>query len=140
MRIIFVLFIGLTLGACQHKQHSSATHNTNKYSVAGTNQTAVTGFLAQLKTAAKKNSASMFSKLISFPLRVNVHHRTVFVSKRRFNKQYKQIFTATLKKIILASDAGTLFVNSQGVMLGNGQIWVRPSGKAQSLKIFVINQ
>jgi thioredoxin:protein disulfide reductase len=112
------------------------------FSVAGTTSADATDFLAKLQSAVAKNNKQDAAKLVQFPLRINQHGKSSFVkSKAEFVANYRTIFTNKIQQVISKQQVQSLFVNSQGVMLGNGEVWARPAdpAKSQALKIIVIN-
>ena len=133
-----------TAASTQSADQSAPTKRLHdRFAVAGTNQHAVSQFLLQLQHACHLNSTKLILPLLATPLRINLNaqHHLLLTTTQSKLKQWQMLMNKGLKKIILQQDALHLFVNSQGVMLGNGAIWFRPSGpdQSQALQIFVIN-
>lgn len=76
-------------------------------------------FLASLQQAVKTGDKQAISQMVRYPLTTNAKIK----NSADFVKNYDQIFTSDVTKAILAQDPKTLFSNSQGVMIGSGQVW-----------------
>lgn len=82
-------------------------------------------FLDSLKKAVESDDKAYLSDVAQYPLRY-------FESKKRgsvrgpaqFSKKYKVIFTDKIKRAIENQQYQDLFVNSEGIMLGNGEVWI----------------
>lgn len=100
-------------------------------------------FLKSLQTAVAKDDAASVAKLARFPLRVNLPKKKVLKSPQ-FIAQYPSIITPKVKAAVLAQTAESLFRNSQGAMIGNGEIWfsgicLNKQCTEQATKIIAIN-
>jgi hypothetical protein len=93
-------------------------------------------FLKSLQRAVKHDNKIAIAKLIDYPLRVNGQKITVN-SIKDFRHHYSAILTAEIKQAILQQNPYTLFANSQGVMLGGGEVWLNMHNN--KLLITVIN-
>lgn len=63
--------------------------------------------------------------LMRYPLRVEVSGKSRKVADAAaFQRDYADIITADIARTIAAQSFDTVFVNQQGVMLGNGQVWI----------------
>jgi hypothetical protein len=142
LKKLFIIIIALGLSGCKKSVDRHATEPKINFAVAGTTQSAAKDFLARLQSAVTKNNKQDIAKLTQFPLRINQHGKSSFVkSKAEFIANYPTIFTKKIKQVIAKQQLQNLFVNSQGVMLGNGEVWARPAdpAKSQALKVIVIN-
>lgn len=86
---------------------------------------ALVSFVQSLQLAVKSDSPKQVAALVSFPLRVNGEagkHRKL--SAAQFEKEYAQVFTPAVKAAVLKQDPKTLFRNSSGAMIGDGQVWL----------------
>ena len=122
--------------------HRPPTTTYPAFDIAGTHLTDVTTFLSQIKQAVKAKNPQSITHLISFPLRVNQGSRlhTLIKTPLQFIKNYHQIFTAKIIRIIGQQEIEKLFVNSQGIMFGQGELWIRATDHSKyPLQIFVIN-
>ena len=62
---------------------------------------------------------------IQYPINVKINSElTQIKDKDDLINNYDQIFNADYKQLISNSPTKYLFVNYQGIMLGNGEIWV----------------
>ena len=110
--------------------------------IVGINEKEIVRFLGYLKRAIKENDKSAVSSLVSFPFKTFQKGKRVEVySKQTFLKHYDSIFNEKVKKAILDQTIKDLFINSKGVMIGNGELWfgkVLTDNKFQ-IKIIAIN-
>lgn len=113
-KIIYVTFIALCI------QNSSAQDLKSEY------QKFVKSFIANVKSNNKEEVAAF----ISFPLGREYPIPTV-KNKADFIKRYDQIFDATLKNEIIKSNPAKDWTEMgyQGIMLGQGDIWMDTNGK-----------
>ena len=62
---------------------------------------------------------------MSYPIGVNIHGReTVIKSAKAFVQHYDAIVTPAIAKAITEQTYGDLIVNYQGVMFGDGEVWM----------------
>lgn len=109
--------------------------------IAGVKVVEVRNFLDKLKEAVSKNDKQVVCALIHYPLRITGNS---IRNASNCRSQYKIIFN---KKVITAINHQRfedLFVNSQGVMIGDGEVWM--SGicndtecKKRDFKIITVN-
>lgn len=109
------------------------------YSVAGIDNPAlVTHCLTTLRQAVSGDDREGVAALVRFPIKATVDGRLRSVkNKAAFLVQYDAIMTEAVRAAILKPEHGQLFVNSQGVMLGDGQIWLGLVGR--SVRVIAIN-
>lgn len=74
-------------------------------------------FLADLQKWTANNQQDSIVAHISFPLR---NYKT----KETFTKKFSSIFSEKIRSAISKQSPDDIFVNAQGVMLGNGEIWI----------------
>jgi hypothetical protein len=110
------------------------------YSIAGIDDSSkVDEFLKNLQALVSMDKKEAIAKLIQFPINIKISGKKISLnSTTAFLKNYGQAFNSTVKDAILKQKSSDLFVNWQGVMIGNGQIWFRPQPNGQ-LKIVAIN-
>lgn len=94
-----------------------------------------------VKAAIASGDKAEVANHILYPLRVNgVSGKTKIQTRGAFVKQYDAIITQEVKDAIANQTADNLFVNYQGVMVGNGDIWFGGSAdKPQIIGIIAIN-
>jgi hypothetical protein len=79
-----------------------------------------------LKQAVADHDAAKVAELIDYPLRVTIGGKKSRVrSAKDFLARYPQIMTPAIQKVVIEQRYADLFVNSSGVMFGNGQVWLR---------------
>lgn len=95
--------------------------------------------------AVRQNDPVKISHFINYPIIVFLDRKKVYLrSKKDFIKYYSKIFTKKMRTIVINQDYETLFVTWQGVMFGDGYIWlsgVFPDPKSHNfiVKITAIN-
>jgi|SRR3989339_1337277 len=98
----------------------------------------VFAFVNKLKMAVRHHRVKMMAQMIAYPLTVN--GKPTIQNKQAFIHSYSALFTSQVKKAIANQKLEALFVNYQGVMLGNGEIWINKqwtNGKAGG-KLYII--
>jgi hypothetical protein len=85
-----------------------------------------TNFFSQLKLASKTNDAKKIADSIIYPLTVKVEGKPVTLkNSSEFLNQFKKIWTKDVSSALAGQEVSKLFCNYQGVMIGNGQIWIK---------------
>jgi hypothetical protein len=133
LRVILVLLIALA-GA------SGPARADNPYAVAGISDPAhVTQFLARLKQAMAADDHAAIAAMVKYPLRVNsaAGRTTFYRNVAALSANYTRVFTPEVKAALAAAKPDDLFVRDQGVMIGNGEIWMNEIGG--SMKIITVN-
>ena len=78
-----------------------------------------------LQTAVAAHDADMVSDLVSYPITVAADGGALTLDgPEAFIAQYDAIMTDEITKVVLEQKYETLFVNAQGVMFGDGQVWL----------------
>ncbi|MBW0006409.1 MAG: hypothetical protein JO335_01720 [Sphingomonas sp.] len=80
-------------------------------------------FLARLQTAVRADDRAAILGLINYPLRVNGSRARIYRDAASVSRDFDRIFTAKVRRAILAQKAGELFVRDQGAMIGDGEVW-----------------
>ena len=87
-----------------------------------------TGFrevFIRLKEGVANKDAASVSKAMSYPLRVHVGGKEVMIkSEKAFIRSYSTIIRPAIVEAIKNARYGDLFVNSQGAMIGDGEVWI----------------
>jgi hypothetical protein len=93
--------------------------------IAGTDA-ALEAFVIALKGAVAKNDKSWMGDRIFYPLQVRVSDKSTLVikNKSQWLSLYPKIFTPSFKERISLTFSHNLFNNYQGVMVGDGQLWI----------------
>jgi hypothetical protein len=115
-----------------------------RYYIAGVdNDSTFLNFYSDFKNAVVNRDSIKIANLILYPNTFYYGNNKTFPinDKKSFLKLYSKIFNNKLKQLIINAKDDSLFANSSGIMLGNGQIWfneVLIHGK-WVLKIFTLN-
>lgn len=109
------------------------------YSVAGIDDPAlVTACVTTLRQAVSRDDRPAVAALIDFPIKVKVNGRRRSIkNKATFLAHYDAIINPGVRAALLKGEQGQLFVNCQGVMLGDGQVWLGLVGK--TVRVIAIN-
>jgi hypothetical protein len=84
-------------------------------------ETSIKAFQHAVATGSKEDVAAF----IRYPIKVVIDGQTkVIRSPDAFVKQYDQIMTPDIVDAVKNQAYGDLFVNDQGVMFGDGQVWM----------------
>lgn len=88
--------------------------------IAGIKPAAARAFLGELQRTVGVTDRLAACALIKYPLR---HRDGPVADALACQRRYAEIFTADVIDAIRSQDFEKLFVNAQGVMLGDGQVW-----------------
>jgi len=81
--------------------------------------------LTNLQQAVAQHNPAAVAALVHYPIKVNPGKRPITIkSPKAFIKDYDRIITHDISDVILKQKYDALFVNSQGVMLGDGEVWI----------------
>ena len=81
--------------------------------------------LNTLQQAVAKHDAATVASLIHYPIKVNPgKHPFTVKDPKAFIKDYDKIITPDISDAILKQKYETLFSNTQGAMIGDGQVWI----------------
>ncbi len=114
----------------------------DRFAIANTNTPQASAFLAKLQGLIKKNKVDDILNLVRYPLRNPLaKNLPAFKNKKQLQKQYSQIFNKQVQSAIVKQQSKKLFVNYQGVMIGNGEIWYDNAGTLNKpdIKIIAVN-
>ncbi|CAM3980791.1 hypothetical protein [Saccharibacillus endophyticus] len=105
---------------------SQPAQKSNPYEAAGIDDPAAFHtFFIKLQQAVAKNDKKAVASMISYPLNVNTNGKTYkFQTPARFIAKYDSIMTPEVKRTLGYAIEEDLFANWQGVMVGNGQLWI----------------
>ncbi len=115
---------------------------TNPFETAGIQDPqAMLDTFAAVKTAVASDNKAEVASHILYPLRVNgASGHQLIQTRGDFVDQYDAIMTKQVKAAIAGQTADHLFVNYQGVMVGNGELWFGASADSpQVIGIIAIN-
>ena len=81
--------------------------------------------LTDLQQSVASHNAAGVAALVHYPIKVNPGKRPFIVkSPKAFVADYDRIITLDISEAILKQKYDALFVNSQGAMLGEGEVWI----------------
>ena len=85
----------------------------------------VHNILTQLQQGVSSHNAAAVADLIHYPIKVNPGKKPFTIkNEKEFIKDYDRIITHDIEDAILKQKYETLFVNSQGAMIGDGEVWI----------------
>ncbi|GED29701.1 hypothetical protein ABHN11_09315 [Brevibacillus centrosporus] len=118
----------------------AAQETANRYEVAGiTNPQAFEAFYRKLQVWVAKGNKAAIANHVQYPLRVNKDGQSrLIATEKQFLAEYDRIMTEKVKQALLQQDVKNTFVNYQGVMVGNGELWLRE--KEKKFVIVAVNQ
>ena len=78
-----------------------------------------------LQTAVAADDAEAVAAMIAYPFRVTADgEEYLFDGPDGVVEHYDNIVTDEIKQAVAAQDYETLFANQEGVMIGDGQVWL----------------
>ena len=81
--------------------------------------------LFNLQQAVAKHNPAAVAALVHYPIKVNPGKRPITIkSPKAFIKDYDAIITHDIQDAIFKQKYENLFVNSQGAMIGDGEVWI----------------
>jgi len=85
----------------------------------------VRNILTQLQQAVASHNAAAVAALIHYPIKVNPGKKPFTIkNEKAFINDYDRIITHDIEDAILKQKYENLFVNSQGAMIGDGEVWI----------------
>lgn len=102
-------------------------------------------FFAKLQKAVSGSDKETVAGLISYPFQARIKGKAIKIrDARHFIADYDKVITANVAGAIAKQSYATLFVNAQGVMIGDGEVWFSgvcsdSSCKHQAIQITAIN-
>ena len=91
--------------------------------------------LTQLQQAVAKHNAPAVASLVHYPIKVNPGKKPFTVkNEKAFIKDYDDIITHDIQDAIFKQKYENLFVNSQGAMIGDGEVWITSFCRDKSCK------
>jgi hypothetical protein len=81
-------------------------------------------FLADLQRAVAARDRDQIAAMVSYPLKTRIAGQAVTLSKpRQFLAHFDELLPQKSLDAISAQSFAGLFANSQGVMIGSGEVW-----------------
>ena len=134
MRAVLALLIVLFVAT------SGPARADNPYAVAGiSNPANFTQFLTRLKQAVAADDHAAIAAMVKYPLTVysSPGQPITYRSAAALSANYGRVFTPEVRAAVAAAKPDNLFVRDQGVMIGDGEIWMNEIHG--SIKIITVN-
>jgi predicted lipid-binding transport protein (Tim44 family) len=82
--------------------------------------------MTALQLAVEKHDTATIASLVSYPIVINPHTKEALHigTPQAFIAQYDSIVTPHIAEVIAKQKYDNLFVNYQGAMFGNGELWI----------------
>ena len=81
--------------------------------------------IVALQKAVAEHDAKGVAALVSYPIGVEINGKETNVkSAQVFEENYDGIITPSIADAITKQQYGDLFVNYQGIMFGDGEVWI----------------
>jgi hypothetical protein len=129
-----LLSVSLLAPASGRTQTTSADLDKSIDQTVG-NHVKVHQLLTDLQRSVANHNAAGVAVLIHYPIKVNPgKHPFTVKDQKAFVKDYDRIITPDISDVILKQKYETLFVNSEGAMLGEGEVWITGSCLDKSCK------
>jgi hypothetical protein len=80
-------------------------------------------FLADLQRAVAAGDRQQIAAMVSYPLRTNLGGHVVKLGPKQLLAHFDELLPPKTLAAITAQSFDTLFANSQGVMIGEGEVW-----------------
>jgi hypothetical protein len=91
--------------------------------------------LTDLQASVAKHDTAAVAALVHYPIKVNPGKKPFTIkSEKEFIKDYDRIITQDIQDAILKQKYENLFVNSQGAMIGDGEVWISGFCRDKSCK------
>ena len=98
---------------------------TNACAVIGYDKERVAVVLRALKQAAKSMTPDPIEPYIEYPFTARSPAGNIVIrSTKDLRRAFRRIFTDRVKAAILSQNLDDAFSNYQGVMVGNGEVWI----------------
>ena len=93
--------------------------------------------IQDLQAAVAADDAAKVASLVRYPISVDIGGKdTTLKTEQDFVARYQEFMTPDIRKAIVETKYGDLFVNYKGVMFGSGQAWINGLCKDEQCKAF----
>lgn len=146
MRFLTILVLALMIAACGSRQPPAETNATDAVQGTATqsptvdpaeveidqsidrilgNHAAYRDLFDRLQQAVARDDADAVAALVSYPIEVSIDGETrTLADVEAFVRQYREIIDDEIRSAIESQRYADVLVNWQGVMLGDGQVWL----------------
>jgi hypothetical protein len=77
------------------------------------------------KVGLEEGKSDIVVSLVNYPITVRIEgSEETYASEVELLAAYDDVFTDAIMEAVANQDYGDLFVNSEGVMIGNGEVWI----------------
>jgi hypothetical protein len=130
-----VLIAGLLFQPALHAAQTAPTALDKSIDLSVGDHVKVQQLLTQLQQAVAKHNAAAVADLVHYPIKVNPGKKPFTIkNEKAFVKDYDRIITNDIQDAILKQKYENLFVNSQGAMIGDGEVWITGFCRDKSCK------
>jgi hypothetical protein len=137
VKTIYAHFVALLLIAAT--AHGQATHLSESCDLSVIGATETKSFLAfdrELREAIAKQDTTALSFLVQFPLRINSEWGAYSLDDPdALRSHFQEVFPVQIRNAILRQKLDSIFCRDEGVMYGNGDIWVNPSKLGYAIEV-----
>lgn len=124
LRILPLATFALLIAGVSASAQSVAEVNATMEALFGQSRPFADAFRA-IQQAVASHDAAALSRWIAYPFRVSYDDEELIAERPAdFIAEYDEIVTEDVAKAVLEQDYGSLFVNTDGVMFGNGEMWM----------------
>ena len=120
-----VLIAGAFLPPTLHAAQTNITDLNKSIDLSVGDHVKVQQLLTHLQQSVASHNAAAVAALVHYPIKVNPGKKPFTVkNEKAFIKNYDGIITHDIQDAILKQKYENLFVNSQGAMIGDGEVWI----------------
>jgi hypothetical protein len=120
-----LLIAGALIPPTAHAAQTAPTALDKSIDLSVGDHVKVHAILTQLQQAVAKHDAVTVAALVHYPIKVNPGKKPFTIkNEKAFIKDYDGIITHDIQDAIFKQKYENLFVNSQGAMIGDGEVWI----------------
>jgi hypothetical protein len=116
-------------------QTATPTDHDKSIDLSVGDHTKVHQILTELQQAVSKHNPAAVAALVHYPIKVNPGKKPFTIkNEKEFIKDYDRIITPDIASAIYKQKYDNLFVNSEGAMIGDGEVWITGFCRDKSCK------
>jgi hypothetical protein len=120
--LIATVLVPITLISAQAP---TPTNHDKSIDLSVGDHTKVHQILTDLQQAVSKHNPAAVAALVHYPIKVNPGKKPFTIkNEKEFIKDYDRIITPDIASAIYKQKYDNLFVNSEGAMIGDGEVWI----------------
>ena len=132
---LFLIATVLLPPALASAQTVTPTDHDKSIDLSVGNHVRVQQILTELQQAVSKHNAPAVAALVHYPIKVNPGKKPFTIkNEKEFINDYDRIITHDIQDAIFKQKYDTLFVNSEGAMIGDGEVWITGFCRDKSCK------